>query len=140
MTGKITDGIVNKLGIKNIIELLVERISFTELQSLLLKVFELKVARKDAGDVLKEYESNRFTQPSDIDPVTHRELELGIYSLLPAGFELIETRPLIYRFEWKAYKRVIPWAIPYLIRIGQWFNRMPFSYCKDLEYWLLRKP
>jgi hypothetical protein len=42
--------------------------------------------------------------------------------------------------EWAVYKKLAPWAIPELICVGEWLNRLPFGYYKNLEYWLLRKP
>ena len=55
MNRKITDAIIKKTKIPNLIDLLVERLSFGELQSLLLKIFELKTAKKDYSNILKEY-------------------------------------------------------------------------------------
>ncbi len=94
MTQKIIDGIIKKINIPDLVELLVDSISFGELQSLLLKTFELKVLKKRDSTILKEYKSNKFAKPSDIDPIIHRNLELCIFSLLPADFELIDLSPL----------------------------------------------
>ncbi|MGD8779340.1 MAG: hypothetical protein PVH88_10315 [Ignavibacteria bacterium] len=94
MNNKIIEKIVAKIGIPNIIELLVDRISFGELSSLLLKTFELKTAKKNYRDILKEFQSNRFVKPSDINPIIQRKLELAIFSLLPGEFELIDLSPL----------------------------------------------
>ena len=46
MAQKIIDDIIKKVRIPNLIELLVDRLSFRELQSLLLKTFELKVKKR----------------------------------------------------------------------------------------------
>ena len=94
MTNKIHDKIIKKLGIENLIELLVNRLSFGELHSLLLKIFELKIVKKNYSDILNEYQSNRFTKPSDIDPIIQKKLELNIFSLLPREFKLVELSPL----------------------------------------------
>ncbi len=94
MSQKIINGIIHKIKISNLIELLVDRLSFGELQSLLLKVFELKTRKRTLKDILSEYRSNRFTKPSDINPILHRNLELGIFLLLPNDFELIDLSPL----------------------------------------------
>lgn len=66
-----------------------------------------------------------------------RNLEIW---LSESGFHLIESRTLLHQFEWKLYKSLVPWAVPGLIRFGRWLNRLPLSYYKNLEYWLLRKP
>ncbi|NQU86402.1 MAG: hypothetical protein HQ541_11630 [Mariniphaga sp.] len=94
MKQKIIDGIIKKTGIPDLIDVLVDRLSFSELQSLLLKIFELKTKKKSSNDILSEYQSNRFVKPSDINPVILRNLELKIFSLLPSDFELIELSPL----------------------------------------------
>lgn len=94
MTQNIINGIVSKINVPNLIELLVDRLSFGELQSLLLKTYELKTKKKQYIELLREYKSNRFTKPSDIDPIIQRNLELDIFSLLPEHFELLELSPL----------------------------------------------
>ncbi len=94
MKNKIINGIINKVKVPNLIELLAHQLSFSELQSVLLKTFELKVRTKNLSEILKDYQSNRFVRPSDIDPVIHRKLELDIFSLLPDDFEIIELSPL----------------------------------------------
>jgi ubiquinone/menaquinone biosynthesis C-methylase UbiE len=60
--------------------------------------------------------------------------------LLNAGFERIESRAILHRLDWSVYKALMPWAIPTLLRLGGYLNRLPLNYYKDLEYWLLRKP
>jgi SAM-dependent methyltransferase len=60
--------------------------------------------------------------------------------LRDAGFEWVESMALLHQFEWRLYKRFVPWAIPFLLQLGQHLNRLPLSYYKNLEYWLLRKP
>ena len=56
-----------------------------------------------------------------------------------AGFELLERGPLLHSFQWGFYKKYLPWVVPSLIRLGKYLNRLPFSYCKNLEYWVWRK-
>lgn len=94
MTQQIIDGILKKVDNPHLIDLLVNRLSFGELQSLLLRTYELKTAQKGCSDLLKEYQTNRFTKPSDIDPKTQRLLELKAFSLLPQDFVLIDFSPL----------------------------------------------
>jgi hypothetical protein len=94
MRNKIIEKISKKIELPNLIELLVYRLSFGELQSLLLVTADLKLKKKKPGDLLKEYLSSRFVKPSDINPIIQRNLELKIFSLLPDGFELIDLSPL----------------------------------------------
>jgi hypothetical protein len=90
----IIEKILNKIKIPNLIELLVNRLSFGELQSLLLKTFELKISKKNCSEILTEFQSNRFVKLSDINPILHRNFELDIFSFLPDGFEIIDLSPL----------------------------------------------
>jgi hypothetical protein len=94
MKDKIIKGITEKIKNPNLIETLVNELTFSELQSVLLKTMELKVRKRNPGDLLNDYQSNRFVNPSDINPVIHRKLELGIFSLLPENFEIIDLSGL----------------------------------------------
>ncbi len=94
MTQKIVDRILQKIKIPDLIEILVEHLSFGEIQSLLLKFFETKTKEKGFNNLLLEYKSNRFVKPSDINPIIHRKLELKIFSQVPNDFELVDLSPL----------------------------------------------
>jgi ubiquinone/menaquinone biosynthesis C-methylase UbiE len=59
--------------------------------------------------------------------------------LSESGFILTESRALLHQMDWKIYERFSSATIPILILVGQWLNRFPFCYYKDLEYWLLQK-
>jgi len=72
---------------------------------------------------------------------TLRELRRSLQNLLPTTkLQWVESRTLLHQLEWKLYKSVVPWAVPGLIRMGQFLNRLPFRHYKNLEYWLLQKP
>jgi len=60
-----------------------------------MNVYELKTSKLKYGDIFKDYISNRFVKPSDIDPILHRSIDLKIFSLLPAEFKVIELSPLM---------------------------------------------
>jgi len=94
MTQSIIKRISNKIKIPGIVDILVKNLSFGELQSLLLKTFELKTKNKNTSNILKDYQTNRFVRPSDVNPVIHRNLELAIFSLLSHDFGLIDLSPL----------------------------------------------
>ena len=94
MNSKIINRILGKIEIPDLIEALVDRISFGELQSLLMEVFSRKARNKQSKDIFNEFQLNRFTTPSDIDPKIHRRLELDIFSLVPDNFEVIDLSPL----------------------------------------------
>lgn len=60
MTQKVINRITTKIQIPNQIELLVDRLSFGELQSLLVIISELKTRKKNCNNILKEYQYNTF--------------------------------------------------------------------------------
>jgi hypothetical protein len=93
MKNSIIERITDKLKIPDLMELF-ERLSLSEFQSLFLKIIESKVKDKSPVDILNEYQSNRFVQPSDINPIVRRSLDLHIFSLLPDNFEIIDLSPL----------------------------------------------
>ena len=94
MNQKIIDRILKKISIPNFVDKLVDLLSFGELQSLLLQVFELKSKKITCNNILEKYKSSRFVNPSDINPTLHRKLELKFFSLLPQDFEIIDLSPL----------------------------------------------
>lgn len=98
------------------------------------KEFFRLIRRRDRRDTSKERAHIGYRG-------TLRELrrDLQIW-LSEAGFEWVESRALLHQLDWGVYKKVVPGAVPGLIRIGRWLNRLPLSYYKNLEYWLLRKP
>ncbi|AEV98013.1 hypothetical protein A4D02_14770 [Niastella koreensis] len=59
--------IAQRTGIDNLIDLLADELSGTELNSLLLEVFSRRTQLLTAPELLKQYEQNRFVQPADSD-------------------------------------------------------------------------
>jgi len=70
--------ILSKLGINDILELLSERISGSELNSLLLKIFSEKTKGSSANDLFKRYRENRFVHPATVDAILLKQLELDV--------------------------------------------------------------
>lgn len=60
-------------------------------------------------------------------------------SLRKYKFTKIEKRSILYQFEWSFYKRLVPFIIPCLIKLGTFLNALPLSYYKNLEYWIYKK-
>lgn len=59
--------IAQRTGIDNLISLLADELSGTELNSLLLEVFSRRAQQPTAPELLKQYEQNRFVQPANTD-------------------------------------------------------------------------
>lgn len=94
MDNDILKRIIRRTGVEDIIDILAERLSPTDLQSLLLEVYRKRAGGKTAGTLLKEYMDNRFVKPSDIDPRRFQELEQLAYSLMPKDFQPLEISPV----------------------------------------------
>jgi hypothetical protein len=67
MSKKIGKIIAQRTGNENLISILADELSGTELNSLLLEVFARRVQQLTAPGLLKQYEQNRFVQPADTD-------------------------------------------------------------------------
>jgi len=91
---KIIRRIEREVGVPNLSEILVERIKPTDLQSLLLKVYQRRVKRRNPRDVFSDYISNSFTVPSRCDPALLLEWDRIAFSHLPEGFRAIELSPV----------------------------------------------
>ena len=94
MNEKILKRIIKKTNILDIDEALVDRISFPDLQSLLLEVYRRKVKNLTCKNLFNQYKTNRFVQPSSIKPQEILQFDLLAYSLLPKSYEVMELSPV----------------------------------------------
>jgi hypothetical protein len=65
--GSIGKIIAQRTGIDNLISILADKLSGTEMNSLLLEVFSRRAQQQTAPELLKQYEQNRFVQPAETD-------------------------------------------------------------------------
>ncbi|MBK5142445.1 hypothetical protein I2494_01680 [Budviciaceae bacterium BWR-B9] len=70
----INSKILEKIGDEKIVDKLLS-LSKSDLNSVLLEVFEKQTDRFTAADVLKVFQLNRFSTPSDINPANFHDLE-----------------------------------------------------------------
>src|SRR5207244_1760699 len=75
-------------------DILVDQLSPTDLQSLLLAVYEQRALRSTPASVLLQYTENRFVQPTPADPRRLAGWDSLAFSLLPAGFEALALAPV----------------------------------------------
>jgi hypothetical protein len=94
MPAKITSRILKQLNLPGLDETLINKLKFNELQSLLLDIFNRKVAKLDTTGLFSDYRKNRLVQPSILDPRKFLELESSLFSLLPGGFAPIALSPV----------------------------------------------
>src|SRR5687768_3212218 len=94
MVNKILERIEREAGIPGLAALLAERLSATDLQSLLLDVYRQRAQRQQPATVLADYERNRFVRPSKAAPGALLEWEQIAFASLPEGFEPMALSPV----------------------------------------------
>ncbi len=95
MSSKIADHISERLGMPDLVTLLAERLTGTELNSLLMAVYEKRVGDMTASVLLKQYRENRFVKPADLDMVGVLEQELKTLRYWrEMGIEAVELSPV----------------------------------------------
>jgi len=67
MHASVINGIEKKTGLTDIVGLLADRLSGSELSSLLLAVYERRTERMTPAELLKQYCGNRLAQPAAAD-------------------------------------------------------------------------
>jgi len=86
--------IARAAGVPELAEVLAERLTPTDLQSLLLEVYRRRAAALTPSDLARRYEASRFVAPSPLDPAALLELDRLAFSLLPSGYEALELSPV----------------------------------------------
>lgn len=87
--------ILKKSGVSNLIEVLTEKLTPTDLQSLLLDVYQKQAAKITPAQLKEQYGSNRFVQASLIDPLNLLAFDQLAFSIAKKlGFQGIELSPL----------------------------------------------
>lgn len=87
--------IIQQTGTENLIEVLSEALPPTDLQSLLLHVFEKRVDTLTPNEIFKQYRQNRFVTPCSLSQREMVRLDGEIYQALPPKFTAIEFSPVI---------------------------------------------
>src|SRR5258705_142891 len=67
---RIIERIEREAGIPSLASILAEKLSPTDLQSLLLEVYRIRSNRIQPSVVLSDFESNRFVRPSSVSPIS----------------------------------------------------------------------
>ncbi|MGH3485017.1 MAG: hypothetical protein ACRDPQ_17500, partial [Nocardioidaceae bacterium] len=92
------DRILRAAGSPDLLEALSERLTPTDLQTLLLEVYRRRAADISPRDLLARYEGNRFVSPSAADPLDLARLDVTIHERLAAhdvtGVVLSPVSPL----------------------------------------------
>lgn len=84
-----------RTGVPGLAQLLAERLSGSELNSLLLEVYDQRARSGSPEQLLRQYLTNRFVQPAARDMVGLLELELGsLLFLRDRGFQPLGLSPV----------------------------------------------
>jgi hypothetical protein len=94
MSDPMLERIQREAGLPDLINVLVERLAPTDLQSLLLEVYRRRVAQVQPSQLLEQYERDRFVRPSDLAPSVLAEFERLVWSLLPDQYTAVELSPV----------------------------------------------
>jgi hypothetical protein len=94
MKEKIIARILRTVQVPDLLEVLTQRLSQSDLQSLLLEVYRKRAHTLTPRHLLQGYEQNRFVQPAAVNPKQLLEFDRLAYSVLPSSFELLELSPV----------------------------------------------
>ena len=87
--------VLREAGAPGVLDALAGRLSPTDLQTLLLEVARRRAARVTPSRLLAQYETNRFTAPSRLDPLLLARLDVLILERIEEhGFEGVELSPV----------------------------------------------
>ncbi|MDX6503926.1 MAG: hypothetical protein QOE29_1051 [Gaiellaceae bacterium] len=82
------------VGLPGLVEALAERLAPTDLRSLLLEVESRRAGARTPAELLRQYATDRFVQPSPGDPLRSLAIEQLAFTLLPAGYEAVDVAPV----------------------------------------------
>ncbi len=94
MGNKIIERIERQVGIPDLVSALAERLTLTDLQSLLLEIYRQRAAQQKPASVLASYEANRFVRPSQVSHIQLLEWEQVAFSQLPSEFQPVALSPV----------------------------------------------
>lgn len=95
MENEIIKRIETKTGVINLVELLSKHLPGTDLNSLLLEVFDKKTGNITPAELLKQYQANRYVHPAETDMIGLLTAELETLKFLREhNFQPIELSPV----------------------------------------------
>ena len=94
MSDPMLERIQGEAGIPELIDVLVECLAPTDLQSLLLEVYRRRATSVQPSQLLERYERDRFVRPSALAPDVLADVDRLGWSLLPEHYVAIELSPL----------------------------------------------
>lgn len=90
----IVERIEREAGVPGLTSILAQKLSPTDLQSLLLEVYRLRAKGLTPQRILESHVSNRFGGSSSIPPTQLQAWDSLAWQMLPEGFEAVELSPV----------------------------------------------
>ena len=90
----IIERIEREVGLPGLVSMLADKLSPTDMQSILLEVYRIRSSRIQPSDILSSFESNRFVQPSGVSPISLLRWESIALAHLPQEFQPIALSPV----------------------------------------------
>ena len=91
---RIIERIEREAGIPSLASILAEKLSPTDLQSLLLEVYRIRSNQIRPAVVFSDFETNRFVRPSTVSPISLLRWEQIAFSNLPHEFKPVALSPV----------------------------------------------
>lgn len=92
---KIVKKIENKIGLPGILDRIADNLSNSELNSFLLELFKRKTGKLTPAELLRQFRQNRFTLPSEVDPIEYRKYEIEwLTNARDVGYHPLQLSPL----------------------------------------------
>jgi len=91
---RIVERIEREAGISGLASILADRLSPTDLQSLLLEVYRIRSSRIHPATVRSDFEANRFVRPAAVSPISLLQWEQIAFSHLPHEFTPMTLSPV----------------------------------------------
>lgn len=94
MTEPILDRIARESGVPDLVAVLADRLSPSDLNSLWLAVAQRRASKRNPAELLADWAKDRFVRPSTMAPDRLNAWERVALAALPAGFEALALSPL----------------------------------------------
>jgi hypothetical protein len=95
---RVSDPIIERIqreaAIPNLLDTLADHLSPTDLQSLLLAVYQRRAEKVTPSQLLGRYEQDRFVRPSAVGPQALADFDQLAWSLLPETYTAIDLSPV----------------------------------------------
>jgi hypothetical protein len=91
---QIVERIEHEAGVPGLVSILAERLTPTDLQSILLEVYRLRSSQLQPSAIVSNYETNRFVRPSALSPTQLLRWEQVAFSQLSQEFEALVLSPV----------------------------------------------